>query len=60
MMDNNFEASRDDLSVSIRKHLKSEECGKPNAHAHHEDYSQPLLIKWLCPEHHGIIHRIYP
>lgn len=27
------------------------------AHAHHEDYSRPLDVRWLCPEHHGLVHR---
>ncbi len=26
-------------------------CGK-KAHAHHEDYSKPLDVIWLCPAHH--------
>lgn len=31
-------------------------CGKPQAEAHHEDYSQPILIVWLCPDCHSNIH----
>lgn len=31
-------------------------CGKPNAEAHHPDYSKPLEIKWLCSLHHKQIH----
>ena len=26
-----------------------EKCGDKKVHAHHEDYSQPLVVKWLCP-----------
>jgi hypothetical protein len=26
-------------------------CGE-TAHAHHEDYSRPLQVVWLCPRHH--------
>ena len=28
-----------------------EVCGK-KAHAHHEDYSKPLEVTWLCHKHH--------
>lgn len=31
-------------------------CGKP-AHAHHEDYSKPLIVMWLCPGHHSARHK---
>ena len=31
-------------------------CGKV-AEAHHEDYSKPLEIEWLCTEHHNEMHR---
>ena len=30
-------------------------CGN-KAHAHHEDYSKPLEVIWLCPKHHGERH----
>ena len=29
-----------------------EVCGKAGAEAHHEDYSKPLSITWLCKNHH--------
>ena len=28
------------------------QCGKPKAEAHHEDYSKPLEIIWMCSIHH--------
>lgn len=35
------------------------QCGDASrvVHAHHEDYSKPLDVKWLCPECHGREHR---
>ncbi len=32
-------------------------CGKPEVHAHHEDYSKPLLLVWLCHRHHVDRHK---
>lgn len=29
-----------------------EVCGAHKVHAHHDDYSRPLDIRWLCPPHH--------
>lgn len=31
-------------------------CNKSNTHAHHEDYSKPLEVKWLCPTCHSNLH----
>lgn len=30
-------------------------CGR-KAHAHHDHYSKPLDVMWLCPEHHALRH----
>lgn len=27
-------------------------CGLEKVQAHHEDYSQPYMVMWLCREHH--------
>ncbi len=29
-----------------------EKCGEAVAEAHHEDYSRPLDVNWLCKKHH--------
>ena len=34
-----------------------EVCGANKANAHHDDYSRPLSIRWLCHIHHGTEHR---
>lgn len=34
-----------------------EVCGRGRAHAHHDDYSKPLDVRWLCREHHAEWHR---
>jgi len=33
-----------------------EVCGEMKAQAHHDDYSKPLEVKWLCTKHHGERH----
>jgi len=48
------------LSRAIKKgtivRQPCEICGKPNAQAHHEDYSKPLDVRWLCFKHHREAH----
>ena len=34
-------------------------CGEKKTHAHHEDYSKPLEVIWLCPYHHKALHHGY-
>lgn len=33
-------------------------CGAPGE-AHHEDYTKPLEVTWLCKKHHAEAHRKY-
>jgi hypothetical protein len=33
-------------------------CGKAEADGHHEDYSKPVDVIWLCQEHHSQLHYI--
>ncbi len=34
------------------KRRPCEVCGDQNSHAHHNDYSKPLDVVWLCRAHH--------
>lgn len=27
-------------------------CANPETHGHHDDYSKPLNVRWLCAAHH--------
>ncbi len=31
-------------------------CGDTQVHGHHEDYSKPLDVTWLCHLHHMEVH----
>jgi ribosomal protein S27AE len=33
-----------------------EVCGADVAEAHHDDYSEPLHVRWLCRKHHDEFH----
>ncbi len=52
--------SRSVTNHAIRdKHLirqPCEVCGQ-KAEAHHDNYGEPLKVRWLCPEHHWQLHR---
>lgn len=39
------------------KRQACERCGDPQADAHHDDYSKPLDVRWLCRPHHAARHR---
>lgn len=34
-----------------------ETCGQVNVHAHHDDYYEPLRVRWLCAKCHAAEHR---
>lgn len=44
-------------SGAIYRPRHCESCGKPcTPHAHHSDYSLPMVVKWLCPICHSKLH----
>ncbi len=45
-------------AVRDRKLLRKpcERCGDSKAHAHHDDYTKPLDVRWLCTKHHAAEH----
>jgi hypothetical protein len=53
--------ARDKLKKAIKRGKMTrqpcEVCGAEPAQAHHDDYSKPLDVRWLCPVHHGVEHR---
>lgn len=53
------------VSNSIRDgKLKKEPCvicgTTEHVHAHHQDYSKPLDVKWLCAKCHHRVHAAFP
>lgn len=48
--------ARQDVANALRcgelERLPCEVCGRTPAQAHHDDYDQPLEVRWLCLEHH--------
>jgi len=43
----------------IKKPSICEECkSKKILHGHHDDYTKPLEVRWLCSECHGVYHQI--
>ena len=42
------------LGILARK--PCEICGNSKSHAHHDNYWEPLAVRWLCPKHHRLQH----
>ena len=38
------------------KKLPCEVCSTENTEAHHDDYTKPLEVSWLCDTHHRLLH----
>jgi hypothetical protein len=48
--------AQDAVKIAIRNgtliRKPCEVCGKIKVDAHHDDYSKPLEVRWLCRSHH--------
>ena len=51
-------AVRDAIKRGELTRLPCEVCGNPVSEAHHDDYSKPIDVRWLCVKHHNDHH--YP
>ena len=40
--------------------MPCEICGEAKVHAHHKDYSKPLVVVWLCARCHHRLHALFP
>lgn len=44
------------LKRGIIRRRPCERCGAQPAQMHHDDYSKPTAVRWLCPQHHHEFH----
>ena len=54
------ELFRTELRAGRIKRQPCEVCGDHRSHGHHDDYSKPYDIRWLCRQHHNAWHRAVP
>lgn len=45
------------LAAGRLTRLACEVCGSADTQGHHDDYSKPLAVRWLCTTHHAEHHR---
>lgn len=45
------------IKGGVLTRLPCEVCAAGKADAHHDDYSKPLDVRWLCRSHHQQHHR---
>lgn len=46
------------ITAGILVRQPCEVCGATEVHGHHDDYGNPLEVRWLCSEHHTEHHTI--
>lgn len=54
------QALRDAVRWGKIKRQPCEVCGVLKSQGHHEDYSKPLDVVWLCAKHHAEVHTLLP
>jgi hypothetical protein len=54
--ENSHAAVRRAIKSGALKRLPCSVCGDVKSEAHHEDYSKPLDVIWLCLKHHRAHH----
>lgn len=47
------------ITVGHIQRQPCEICGALRSEGHHEDYTRPLDVRWLCRRHHAETHRRY-
>jgi hypothetical protein len=47
---------RDAIKLGKIKKGSCERCGSQEVQAHHDDYSKPFEVRWLCSIHHAELH----
>ncbi len=54
--------ARDKFKYAVKSgkivRMPCEICGDPKSEGHHEDYSKPFEVKWLCLKHHAMESRL--
>lgn len=50
--------TQDAIRTGILSRQCCEKCGAEKTEAHHDDYSKPLQVRWLCHTHHAEHHRL--
>jgi len=45
------------LKKGVLTREKCRDCENEDTHAHHEDYTKPLEVIWLCGRHHKLEHQ---
>lgn len=45
------------IKAGTLKREVCELCGRDETEGHHDDYDEPLVVRWLCRSHHTLVHK---